>query len=160
MVLGDRWVMALQTGWIYLLIAKVIDKHNCRLFLHVIWGIVWDRIFMQVIKYDLIVIHRSVRREITTSTRRPFDDVVWVIVSKSNGATSTTSSLLLWHALLLAWLAWRQGMIVSTTLLRAILHTESLIWLAMVSFSRQRLISLASFTCGCLGRHLLVQAHV
>ena len=40
--------------------AEVIDEHNSWLFLHVVRGVIWDRIFVHVIKHDLVIINVSV----------------------------------------------------------------------------------------------------
>ena len=66
MVLRDLRVVAL-----HLLIIEVVNKNDSGLLLHIIRWIVWNRILMQVIKHDFVIIRSPVRRIVATPLRMP-----------------------------------------------------------------------------------------
>ena len=76
-----------------MMVTKVVDEHDGRLLFHVVWGVVRNRILMQVIEHDLVVVYIQIAR------------------------TVTASSLLRHQVLLFSWLARGEGVIMASTLL-------------------------------------------
>lgn len=51
-----------------MMVTKVVDEHDGRLLFHVVRGVVGNRILMQVIEHDLVVVYIQIARTVTASS--------------------------------------------------------------------------------------------